>query len=229
MWNGKKKALTFSFDDGVKQDIRLVEIFNKYGLKCTFNLNSGFLGKPDEFTWEGRVICRDKIQASQVKDLYKGHEVAVHTVTHPTLVGLPEEEIVHQVEEDRKALEKLVEYPIVGMAYPNGPNDDRVAGIIQKNTPIRYSRTVTSTHSFAVQKEGLLRYNPTVHYCEDCLEELVDKFLASDSEEEQLLYIWGHSYEVDMGRISWEEVERICKKLAFREDVFYGTNKEILL
>ena len=43
MWNGKKKAITFSFDDGVSQDIRLIELFNKYGLKGTFNLNSGFL------------------------------------------------------------------------------------------------------------------------------------------------------------------------------------------
>ena len=32
MWNGKKKAVTFSFDDGVTQDIRLIEILNRYGL-----------------------------------------------------------------------------------------------------------------------------------------------------------------------------------------------------
>ena len=43
MWNGKMKALTFSYDDGTLQDRRLVEIFNKYGLKATFNLNSGLL------------------------------------------------------------------------------------------------------------------------------------------------------------------------------------------
>ena len=34
------KALTFSYDDGVEQDRRLVELFNKNNLKCTFNLNS---------------------------------------------------------------------------------------------------------------------------------------------------------------------------------------------
>ena len=45
MWNGKKKAVTFSFDDGVTQDIRLIEILNKYGLKGTFNLNSGLMAK----------------------------------------------------------------------------------------------------------------------------------------------------------------------------------------
>ena len=41
MWNGKKKAVTFSFDDGVMQDIRVIEILDKYGLKGTFNLNKG--------------------------------------------------------------------------------------------------------------------------------------------------------------------------------------------
>ena len=39
--NAKRKALTFSYDDGVEQDARLMEIFNKHGLKGTFNLNSG--------------------------------------------------------------------------------------------------------------------------------------------------------------------------------------------
>ena len=227
MWNGKKKAVTFSFDDGVTQDTRLVEILNKYGLKGTFNLNSGLLGLPNRL--EHLKVNHTKIKASEVKTVYAGHEVAVHSLTHPTLVGLDEETIIRQVEEDRKALEELCGYPIVGMAYPNGPNDDRVAAIIANNSPIKYSRTTTSTHSFKVQKENLLRYNPTVYYIEDCLEELVDKFLASESEEDQLLYIWGHSYEMDAKLISWEKFEEICQKLANRDDIFYGTNKEVLL
>lgn len=229
MWNGKKKAVTFSFDDGVTQDIRLVEILNRYHLKGTFNINSGLLGLPNQLVRNDVKINHTKIKASEVKTLYAGHEIAVHSLTHPTLVGLGEETIIRQVEEDRKALEGLCGYPIVGMAYPNGPNDDRVAAIIANNSPIKYSRTVTSTHSFTVQKENLLRYNPTVYYIEDCLEELVDKFLASESDEDQLLYIWGHSYEMDANLISWEKFEEICKKLAFRNDVFYGTNKEVLL
>ncbi|MBQ8342635.1 MAG: polysaccharide deacetylase family protein [Clostridia bacterium] len=229
MWNGKKKAVTFSFDDGVTQDIRLIEILNKYGLKGTFNINSGLLGLPNFLNRDWGKVNHTKILASEVKALYEGHEVAVHSLTHPTLVGLDEETIIRQVEEDRKALEKLCGYPIVGMAYPNGTNDDRVAAIIANNSPIKYSRTITSTHSFTVQKENLLRYNPTVYYVEDCLEELVDRFLASESDEDQLLYIWGHSYEMDARLISWEKFEEICKKLAFRDDIFYGTNKEVLL
>lgn len=229
MWNGKKKAVTFSFDDGVTQDIRLLEILNKYHLKCTFNLNSGLLGMEGELVRGWGTVNHTKIKASQVKDLYQGHEVAVHSLTHPTLVGLDEETLLRQVELDRKALEALVGYSIVGMAYPNGACDDEVAKIIAENTPIKYSRTVTSTHSFAVQKENLLLYNPTVYYIEDCFEEVVDKFLASETDEDQLLYIWGHSYEMDANLISWEKFESICKKLAFRDDIFYGTNREVLL
>ncbi len=229
MWNGKKKAVTFSFDDGVTQDIRLVEILNKYGLKCTFNINSALFGMPNKLVRDWGTVSHNRIQASQIKDVYQGHEIAVHTLTHPTLVGLDEETIVWQVDKDRQILEEVCGYPIVGMAYPNGPNDDRVAKIIADNTPIRYARTTENTHSFKVQKENLLRYNPTVYYIEECFEEIVDKFLASEADEDQLLYIWGHSYEMDAKLISWEKFEEICKKLAFRDDIFYGTNKEVLL
>lgn len=56
MWDGKKKAITFSFDDGVTQDIRMIEILNKYGLKCTFNLNSEFLGLDETLDRNGRTV-----------------------------------------------------------------------------------------------------------------------------------------------------------------------------
>jgi peptidoglycan/xylan/chitin deacetylase (PgdA/CDA1 family) len=187
------------------------------------------LGLPGFLNRDWGKINHTKIKASEVKGLYAGHEVAVHSLTHPTLVGLDEETIIRQVEEDRKALEQLVGYPVVGMAYPNGPNDDRVAGIIGNNTPIRYSRTVTSTYSYELQKENLLRFNPTLHFLDEKTEEVVEKFLAMETDEPQLLYIWGHTYELDVDEARWARFEALCKKLAFHEDIFYGTNKEVLL
>ncbi len=231
MWNGKKKAITFSFDDGVTQDIRLIEILNEYGLKGTFNLNSGFLGNEWSLNRNGVDVRHDKVKPEEVSKIYAGHEVAVHTCTHPNLTTLSEEEIVKQVEEDRLALEKLVGYPIRGMAYPCGGvnNDDRVAEILGRRTPIRYSRTITSSHSFAKQ-DNLLRFNPTVYYIEkDKMNALADKFLNAEGEEDMLFYIWGHSYEMDANYISWEEFEKFCKKIAGKADVFYGTNTQTLL
>lgn len=232
MWNGKNKAVTFSFDDGVTQDIRLVEILNKYGLKGTFNLNSAKLGLPGDF-WkvDWGQVPRAMINASQVKEVYAGHEVAVHTLTHPNLTTLNDETVIRQVDEDRKALSELCGYGVIGMAYPCGGvnNDERVAGLIRENTPIAYARTITSTHSFALQKDNLHRFNPTLHFLDEKLEEVVEKFLNLDTDEPQLLYIWGHSYELDYNESRWEGFENLCKMISGKEDIFYGTNKEVLL
>lgn len=228
-WNGKKKAVTFSFDDGVKQDIRLIEIFNRLGLKGTFNVNSGLLGRSGSLDRNGRIVSHDCVSAEEVERVYRGHEVAVHTLTHPDLTKQSDEEVVRQVEEDRKTLSALVGYEVVGMAYPGGCVDDRVVRLIQEHTGVKYSRMVETTRSFQPQKEDLLRLKGSVYYIEDCLEEVVDRFLESDSNEERLLYVWGHSYEMDAEYITWENFERICKKLSGREDIFYGTNAEALL
>ncbi len=155
--------------------------------------------------------------------------MAVHTLTHPDLTKQSDEEIVRQVEEDRKNLSALVGYDVVGMAYPCGTFDDRVVNLMEKHTGVKYSRTVISTHGFVPQKDDLLRLNASVYYIEDCLEEVVDEFLKADDGEERLLYIWGHSYEMDAEYISWEKFEQICKKLSKRPDIFYGTNAEVLL
>ena len=77
----KKKALTLSYDDGVRQDVRLMSILNKHGIKCTFNINTG--------TFDSQPHLKDKMigrmTAEEVLELYlnSGHEVAVHAYTHP--------------------------------------------------------------------------------------------------------------------------------------------------
>lgn len=227
MWNGKKKAITFSFDDGVTQDIRLIEILNKYGLKGTFNINSSLLGLPGNLGETNHT----KVDASKVKEIYAGHEVAVHTMTHPNLTMLNDETVIRQVDADRKMLSALCGYPVVGMAYPCGGvnNDERVATLIKNNTPIAYARTITSTHTFELQKENLLRFNPTLHFLDERTEEIVEKFLNLETDEPQLLYIWGHSYELDYDESCWARFEKLCKALSGKEDIFYGTNKEVLL
>lgn len=231
MFNGKLKAVTFSYDDGVTQDIRLIEIFNKYGLKATFNINSELLGKEGALTRENKHVNHTKNAKKDVKGVYRGHEVAVHTLTHPNLTSLDEDEIIRQVEEDRKNLEELVGYGVVGMAYPCGGvnNNDYVANVIKNNTPIRYARTITSTHSFDLQ-DNLLRFHPTVyHHVEmDKMFELGREFLALSPKTPKLFYIWGHSYEFDI-RNDWDRFEEFCSLISGRDDVFYGTNREVLL
>ena len=227
----KKKAITFSYDDGVTQDIRLIELLNKYGLKCTFNLNSELLSQKGMLIREGQRISHYKVHPEDVKDIYDGHEVAVHTLTHPNLTRCDDAEVIRQVETDRLNLSRLVGYEVVGMAYPCGGvnNDDRVAELIKKNTGVRYSRTITTTGSFDLQ-ENLYRFNPTAFHLDfDELMRLGASFIELKPETPKIFYIWGHSYEMDYGADYWVKLEEFFKLISNKDDIFYGTNKEVLL
>jgi hypothetical protein len=165
-----------------------------------------------------------------VKDLYVGHEVAVHTLSHPNLTGESDEAVEYQVEEDRKQLSRLTGYEVEGMAYPCGGvnNDDRVAAIIKEKTGVRYARTITSTYSFDLP-QNIYRLDPTVHIGDaDKMFELAEKFLALKTDEPQIFYIWGHAYEFDMfPHMTWERFEEFCKLIAGKEDIVYATNIDL--
>lgn len=231
MFNGKMKAVTFSYDDGVTQDIRLIEMFNKYGLKCTFNINSEKLGKNRSLLHEGKTVNHTKIAKEDARKIYSGHEIAVHTLTHPNLTEQTDEEIIRQVEQDRINLSEIAGYEVIGMAYPCGGvnNNDHVAQVIKSNTGVRYSRTITSTFSFDPQ-ENLFRFNPTVyhHGQMDKMFELAKEFIELKPETPKLFYIWGHSYEFDI-RDDWDRFEEFCRLISGHDDILYGTNKEVLL
>ncbi len=231
MFQGKMKAVTFSYDDGVTQDQRLIRLFDKYGLKCTFNLNSGLLGKPGSLIREDVTVAHVKPRPCEVRGIYEGHEIAVHTLTHPALSALSDEDVVREVEEDRLALSELAGYEVVGMAYPGGTHvmNEHVADLIRTRTGVKYARTTTSTHSFDLQKD-LLIFNPTVyHHIEwDALFRLGEEFIELKPDRPQIYYIWGHAYEFDIHG-DWERFEEFCRLISGHDDIFYGTNRQVLL
>lgn len=215
-----QKAITFSFDDGVRQDIRLIEILNKYGLKATFNLNSKRLG------------FENVINANEVRSVYAGHEIAAHTLTHARLTELNDTEIVRQVENDRATLSELTGYEVLGLAYPGGGvnHSPHVANVIRKNTGIKYARVWETNHSFLPQ-EDLYCFKGTVDIYneEKLLYKLADDFLSLQTDTPSVFYLWGHAYEFDYRTGSWENFETFCSYISNKQDIFYGTNKDVLL
>lgn len=211
--NGVHKALTISYDDGRVHDRRFVGKLNEYGLKGTFHLNSGFLGK------EGYIT------AEEVAALYTGHEVSAHTVDHPFLEQSPIEQIVQEISEDRKVLESLTGYPVRGMSYPFGTYNDQVVSMLPA-LGIEYARTVASHGKFHMP-DDFLRWHPTCHH--KLMVEHAESFITLEQRHSRmaLFYVWGHSYEFENDN-NWEIIDRFGETISGRSDIWYATNAEIV-
>ena len=222
---GKTRALTLSYDDGVEQDIRLIEIMKKNGLKGTFNINSG-LYAPEGIVYKEGTIHR-RMTKKQCQELYKdsGMEVAVHGYTHPFLEQLPVNICTQEVLKDRETLEKDFDCIVRGMAYPFGTYNDEVVETL-KQCGIVYSRTVASTENFTIPTNWL-RMPATCHHNNPRLMELAHSFVENSyNRAPELFYVWGHSYEFEIND-NWNVIEEFAEYIGNREEIWYATNIEV--
>ncbi len=223
--NGSSKALTFSYDDGVEQDRRLIEIFDKYGMRATFNINSACYADEGKVFSEGTVHRRLTHKAAL--ELYgnSSHEVAVHGLTHAYLDNLPPLSVMEEIVQDRKNLEADFGMPIRGLAYAFGRYTDTAVNIL-KNAGIVYARTTVSTKKFNMPSDWL-RLDATCHHRDSELMTLADRFVNTPSETiPRLFYVWGHSYEFEQDD-NWDVIENFCSYMSGKNDIWYATNIEI--
>lgn len=227
--NFKLRALTFSFDDGMVEDVWLVNLFKKYGMKGTFNLNSCVFDMTEAPKPNG--VGRLRLSKTQLVELFKdsGMEVAVHGVHHLSLAEMPTTTMIQDVLNDRIKLENAFGGVINGMAYANGSFNDEAVEVL-KMCGIKYARTVESTLKFDIPKDWL-RMPATCHYRNGKLMQLADEFLADvppthyTKKNPRLFYVWGHSYQF-REEDSFDEMEAFVKKMA-NQDVWYATNIEV--
>lgn len=231
--DGKPKAVTFSYDDGCRQDIKLSQILNKYGIKCAFNINSAWLGK-DENDWH---LTKEEIKKHLIDT---GHEIAVHGAEHRANGNLRPVEGITDVLNCRLGLEKDFDCIVRGMAYPdtgighftNGNSMDDVSTYL-RHLDIVYARALgKENHTFNLPNDWY-QWMPTAHHDDGNVFELIDKFLSYNPEDlyaairlPKLFYLWGHSYEFDQND-NWDRIEEICQKLGSKEDTWYPTNIEL--
>lgn len=227
---GRDKAVTFSYDDGCKDDLITAETLARYGMKCTFNLNNS-LGNPNKLTID------------EVKEyiLGKGHEIALHGAKHKAPgVQKPVWGIIDAVD-NRRFLEENFDIIVRGMAYPDvgirnitlNTTYDNVKNYLEE-LGVVYSRTLGVYNNNFKLPEDWYAWMPTAHHNTEELMGWIDEFLGFSYKDvrnfssfyPRLMYIWGHSYEFSRDD-NWERLEEICNKLSSREDVWYATNIEI--
>ena len=223
---GRDRALTLSYDDGVEQDARLIEILDKHGIKATFNLNSGCYAREDKVYEPGTIHRR--LSESAVTKLYSNpnHEVAVHSLTHPHLESMSPAVVAYEIIKDRENLEAQFGKIVRGMAYPFGTLNDSVVEALRV-CGIAYSRTTVATKKFTLPTDWL-RLPSTCHHNAPELMELAESFITKKvgSNDPLLFYLWGHSYEFEADD-NWNVIEEFAEYMGGRSNVWYATNIEI--
>ena len=220
---GKAKALNFSYDDGVTQDVQFVTLLNRYGFKGTFNLNSKLL--LEGFTWEhpcGKTICR--LPKETIVSLYDGHEISSHTATHPMMQNISQEEIMEEMVSDKKMLEEIFGREVVGFALPFSYHDDRVYRC-SKAAGFTYARISEMNPEFSIPTDDH-RWIGTLFHLDERMDECVEEFLKTEREL-ALFQPIGHSYDLEVHE-KWEWFETILKKLKADDSIWPATHIEIV-
>lgn len=220
---GRDKAFSLSYDDGTLQDVRLVGLLNHYGLKGTFNLNSGLMEQEFEWTHPCGLTVK-RLSQQQAADLYHGHEIASHTRTHPYMQSLGREELLRELREDKQALERLFHKPVNGFAVPFDYYSDRIEQCVRE-CGFAYARISEESGTYQPDTD-YYRWRAGIFHLDPALMEFVEGFLHTN-EELALCQIAGHAYDIDAENL-WGTLEEIFCRVSRDASVCSMTTDELI-
>ena len=204
------KYFVFSIDDGTIYDEKVIEIFNRHHISASFNLNSG-LG---DFVWynEGRPVRRFNLETA--KDLYRGHEIASHSLTHPHMTQCPGEIVAKEVGEDIDNLERVFEKEINTFAFPFEDSDERCISIIKYIRNIKVIRLSDIDRSFHFPEDPY-HIRITSLDVNDALS-ILDDFIEKDDAE--LFVFVSHAYDFEFND-AYSRLDELCKRVSASEQI----------
>lgn len=106
--------ITTSWDDGYALDMQVAEILDVSGLKGTFYV----CPKPQHGL---AMLSSDDIRA-----LAQHHEIGSHTVNHPKLTEISDDDVRRELADSKKWIEDVSGKPCTSFCYPKGAHDERV-------------------------------------------------------------------------------------------------------
>jgi peptidoglycan/xylan/chitin deacetylase (PgdA/CDA1 family) len=116
------RNVCITFDDGCETDlIAAAPVLREFGFNATFYLTAGFLGTPGF------------LNAHQVRELdAQGFEIGCHSMTHPYLPDLPDQELKREIVDAKLQIENIVGHRIDHFSCPGGRYDQRTLKMAQQ-------------------------------------------------------------------------------------------------
>lgn len=242
-----KIFITTSWDDEHKNNLKIVELLNRYNIKGTFYLN-------------GQDLSAAQIEI--IKDINKTQEVGAHTLTHPKLTEIDRNKAAEEVVGSKHYLESIIDDRIKMFAYPYGLFNEPIKNIVKKAgflgarttkslsislpTDFFEMNATIQTYPFPLRK----RDANTLHLTRHLLDPLIHNFsgisrlklplssylnwstLAKNSFDKVMTeggvwHLWGHGADIKRYNL-WSDLEYILKYIAGRKDTQYLTNSQVL-
>lgn len=227
--------VTTSWDDGHKLDLRLAKLLRKYNMPATFYVSP----RDHEFT------RGDLLTDAQIVAIAKDFEIGAHTMTHPRLTEVSDDQARQEMRDSKTYLEKLLGKPVTTFCYPGGNYFKRHVAMAAE-VGFTYARTV-KRHFYRMSgapQESHTTVNAYNHYqdlwkifkfagynpfkvpyyfqWQNLAKAMFDKARRDGS----TFHLWGHSWEIDQHG-DWQKLEEVLQYISNHDDVQYVTNGEL--
>lgn len=145
-------GVVITFDDGCETDlITAAPLLRELGFNATFYVTVGFLGTRGYMS---------RLQLRELSDL--GLEIGSHSLTHPYLSDLTQDQLTHEIDGSKQELELITGRAIHHFSCPGGRWDSRVPSTAKQAgyrsvATSRFVANSAATDPFALGRVAIMR------------------------------------------------------------------------
>jgi len=125
----QNNSIIITFDDGYADNLHnALPILEEFNVPATIFLTAGYVSLNKPFYWDENTTIKNRgwpMSAGEAKTLSNNSliEIGGHTINHPKLAKLPENEQIKEINRGKQILEEILSAPLSSFAYPFGGKD----------------------------------------------------------------------------------------------------------
>lgn len=175
-WPARTAVITF--DDGYTDNLAACEELDKRGMKASWFVVAGAIGREPHWPSDGRPAGR-MLDASELKDMHRrGFEIGSHTVNHARLPALDDANLHRELADSRALIEAALDAPVTSFAYPYGAWDARCARAV---ADAGYAAACTTRTGWALRDNDPFRLRRLTVFNHDTVSRLARKLFLGDN------------------------------------------------
>ncbi len=130
--DSSRRGILLTFDDGYEDLYReLLPAMIRHRLKPIIFLVAGCLGRTNVWDHSRGLRWLKLMNVSQIREMQKyGAVFGSHTLTHPWLPSVSDQQLRREVEDSKSRLEDILGAPVTSFAYPCGRVDQRTRAAV---------------------------------------------------------------------------------------------------